>query len=124
MMGNGFVQVPKRNREKQESKSDRGRRNAGSYPLAGFDAVNDLNADMVNALKSNSSRWIHEEQKMSIFRWQEGYGAFSVSRSNEEAVASYIKRQKEHHPNRDFKSEFLEFLLRHEVEYDPRYIWE
>ena len=82
-------------------------------------------SDMVNAFKSNSSRWIHDEiSRMKIFRWQEGYGAFSVSRSNEDSVVQYIRQQKEHHKKRDFKSEFLDFLKRHDVEYDPDYIWE
>ncbi len=82
-------------------------------------------ADMVSALKSNSSRWIHEDiPRMKVFKWQEGYGAFSVSRSNEDSVVGYIRRQKEHHKKRDFKTEFLEFLQRHHVDYDPKYIWE
>ena len=82
-------------------------------------------SDMVNALKSNSSRWIHDETpQMKHFRWQEGYGAFSVSRSNESSVVEYIRRQKEHHRAKDFKTEFLEFLVRHEVDFDPKYIWD
>ena len=81
-------------------------------------------SEMVNAFKSNSSRWIHEKiPRMKIFSWQEGYGAFSVSRSNEEAVANYIRQQKSHHRRRDFKLEFLELLARHNIDYDPQYIW-
>jgi REP element-mobilizing transposase RayT len=81
-------------------------------------------SEMVNALKSNSSRWVHEEvSRMKIFAWQEGYGAFSVSRSNEETVAHYIRQQKSHHRKRDFKTEFLELLARHDLDYDPEYIW-
>ena len=46
-------------------------------------------SDMVNALKANSSRWVHDEiPRMKLFSWQEGYGAFSVSRSNEETVGN------------------------------------
>ena len=81
-------------------------------------------AEMVNAIKSNSSRWIHEEvPRRRGFAWQEGYGAFSVSKSSESDVMRYIQRQKEHHRRRDFKSEFLKLLDRHEIEYDKRYIW-
>jgi putative transposase len=81
-------------------------------------------SQMVNALKANSSRWIHEEAPaMKVFSWQEGYGAFTVSRSNEQNVADYIRGQKAHHRKRDFKSEFLDFLQRHAIEYDPQYIW-
>ena len=82
-------------------------------------------SEMVNALKSNSSRWIHDKSaQMKIFRWQGGYGAFSVSRSNEDSVVDYIRRQKEHHRTRDLRTEFLEFLIRQEVDYDPKYIWD
>ena len=82
-------------------------------------------AEVVNAVKSNSSRWIHEEFRSHRgFAWQEGYGAFSVSKSVEEAVISYIEHQREHHRKRDFKSEFVEMLDRHGIEYDKRYIWE
>jgi putative transposase len=60
---------------------------------------------MANALKSNSSRWVHEEiSDMQMFSWQEGYGAFSVSRSNEETVSNYIRQQNTHHRKRDFKN--------------------
>ena len=79
---------------------------------------------MVNVIKSNSSRWIHEEvPRARGFAWQEGYGAFSVSKSSEADVRRYIERQKEHHRRRDFKSEFIELLDKHEIEYDKRYIW-
>jgi putative transposase len=81
-------------------------------------------SEMVNALKSNSSRWIHEDiPHFEPFRWQEGYGAFSVSRSNEESVVRYIRNQKQHHEKLDFQSELLQFLAKHRIEYDERYIW-
>lgn len=81
-------------------------------------------SEMVNALKSNSSRWVHIEiPGMKVFAWQEGYGAFSVSRSNEEAVANYIRLQKSHHRKRDFRTEFLDLLRRHEIDFDAEYIW-
>jgi len=81
-------------------------------------------AEMVNAAKANSSRWIHEEfRNRKGFAWQEGYGAFSVSKSAEDNVTRYINHQAEHHRRRDFKNEFIELLERHEVEYDDRYIW-
>ncbi len=81
-------------------------------------------SELVNALKSNSSRWIHNEiTGMKIFRWQEGYGGFSVSRSNEKSVADYISNQKRHHQLRDFKSEFLQLLTRHGIEFDEKFIW-
>ena len=80
-------------------------------------------AEIVNALKSNSLRWIHDEVHRHGFAWQEGYGAFSVSKSSETDVRRYIQRQKEHHRKRDFKKEFIELLNKHGIEYDERYIW-
>jgi REP element-mobilizing transposase RayT len=82
-------------------------------------------SDAVRDIKSNSSRWIHETiADLRGFAWQEGYGAFSVSRSNVDDVKRYIGSQAEHHRVRSFQEEFLEFLKRHELEYDERYIWD
>jgi REP-associated tyrosine transposase len=82
-------------------------------------------ADFVNVVKSNSSRWIHEsDSKLRNFAWQEGYGAFSVSKSGEAAVIRYIKNQLEHHRKRTFKEELVALLDKHDVAYDPRYIWD
>jgi REP element-mobilizing transposase RayT len=62
-------------------------------------------AEVVNAVKSNSSRWIHNEfRNCRGFAWQDGYGAFSVSKSSERDVRRYIQRQKEHHARQDFKA--------------------
>jgi putative transposase len=82
-------------------------------------------AEVVRDIKSNSSRWIHETiANLRGFAWQSGYGAFSVSRSNLDDVKRYIASQQEHHRVRSFQEEFLEFLRRHELEYDERYIWD
>ncbi len=59
-------------------------------------------------LKGDSSKWIHEEfSKMRGFDWQDGYGAFTVSRSQIPEVIDYIKSQREHHPRRPFKKNIL-----------------
>jgi putative transposase len=82
-------------------------------------------ADMVNAYKSNSSRWISDTfGKRNWHSWQEGYAAFSVSRSQKQAVMNYIRNQQEHHKKHDFKQELLELLDRHEIEYDLRYVFD
>lgn len=82
-------------------------------------------AEMVNAMKANSSRWIHETfPNQKDFAWQSGYGAFSVSKSAEEKVMQYIRNQEEHHRRQDFKEEFIEFLNKHGVGYDDRYLWD
>ncbi len=80
-------------------------------------------SDVIRVLKSDSSKWIHVEMRQKHFAWQEGYGAFSVSRSNVVAVRTYIAQQEEHHRRRSFEEEYLEFLRRHEIEFDERYLW-
>jgi putative transposase len=81
-------------------------------------------ADFVNAVKSNSSRWIHESfAQLRHFAWQEGYGAFSVSKSEEGKIVRYISNQESHHRKRDFKEELIGLLDKHGIAYDKRYIW-
>lgn len=81
-------------------------------------------ADFVNAVKSNSSRWVHRSfAPLRNFAWQEGYGAFSVSKSGHQAVVRYIANQEKHHRKRTFKEELVTLLDKHEVEYDERYLW-
>jgi len=75
-------------------------------------------------LKGDSSKWIHETfQELRDFAWQEGYGVFTVSKSNLESVVSYIQKQREHHQQRTFQEEYLDFLQKHGIEYDERYVW-
>ena len=82
-------------------------------------------SDAIRLVKTNSSRWVHKTWKSrKAFAWQTGYGAFSVSRSNVSAVARYITDQEMHHRKVSFQEEFLSYLKRHEIPYDPRYIWE
>ncbi|SRR6266581_1551270 len=81
-------------------------------------------ADFVSVVKSNSSRWIHESfSRRRAFAWQEDYGAFSVSKSEENKVIAYIENQERHHSKRTFKDELIEFLEKYDVEYDLRYLW-
>ena len=76
-------------------------------------------------LKGGSSKWIKDTfPKLSGFAWQDGYGAFTVSKSNLPEVLTYIQNQPKHHRAKSFKEEFLAFLIRHEVEYDKRYLWD
>ena len=82
-------------------------------------------ADFVSTLKSNSSRWVHENfANRRGFAWHEGYGAFSVSKSEEPKVINYIRNQKEHHRKFTFKDELLRFLEKYQVQYDARYLWD
>jgi len=82
-------------------------------------------ADLVRLLKSNSSKWVHEEiPGNQSFAWQAGYGAFSVSQSQVPSVKKYIAGQEQHHLLKTFKEEFLEFLKKHDLPYDERYVWD
>jgi REP element-mobilizing transposase RayT len=81
-------------------------------------------SEVANALKANSSRWIHDALAVPAFAWQKGYGAFSVSPSADGVVREYIRNQEEHHRHRTFQEEYIDFLKRHEIEYDPRYVFE
>jgi putative transposase len=80
-------------------------------------------AEAMRTIKSVSSQWMHEKQGKRLFAWQEGYGAFSVGAAQISATIAYIQRQEEHHRRRDFQQEFLAFLKKNRVEYDPRYVW-
>jgi REP element-mobilizing transposase RayT len=80
-------------------------------------------ADSMRVVKTNSSRWVHETWgSKKPFAWQSGYGAFSVSRSNVPAVATYIEEQESHHHKRTFQEEFIELLVKHGIYYDPKYV--
>jgi putative transposase len=75
-------------------------------------------------LKGDSSKWIHEEfRNLRAFEWQDGYGGFTVSKSQVGHVIKYIKNQREHHRKRTFQDEYLELLNKHGVDYDQRYLW-
>jgi REP element-mobilizing transposase RayT len=80
-------------------------------------------AKAMREIKSASSRWMHETCDLHNFEWQEGYGAFSIGCSQTEATLAYIARQQQHHQTRDFQAEFIAFLKKHHVEYDPRFVW-
>ncbi|MBN1517228.1 IS200/IS605 family transposase [Candidatus Sumerlaeota bacterium] len=80
---------------------------------------------LMQDLKSHSSGWVHKTfSGHDQFQWQEGYGAFTVSKSQCARVQKYIANQEGHHQNRDFKSEFIALLNAHGCEYDEKYIWD
>lgn len=77
-------------------------------------------SDFVRLLKANSSKWISEKfDGFSGFKWQSGYGCFSVSESRIPVVAGYIDRQCEHHATVSFADELKVFLEKQEVDFDP-----
>ena len=82
-------------------------------------------SDFVGRIKSNTSKHINETSGLiRKFGWQEGFGAFTVSVSQKDNVASYIQRQAEHHAGELFEDEYIRLLDKHQVEYDPRYVWD
>lgn len=93
--------------------------------LVGYNNLNSTISDLVRDVKSNSSKMISEENWFNgKFSWQEGYGAFSYSKSQIDSVVKYILNQDEHHKKRNFKEEYLEFLSRFEIEYKDEYLFE
>ncbi len=81
-------------------------------------------SDLMRVVKARSSAWIKETYPANDdFAWQNGYGGFSVSKSNIDAVRRYIANQAEHHKTMTFQQEFIALLQRHGVDYNPDYIW-
>ena len=75
-------------------------------------------------LKGDSSKWLHEEfPDLRAFAWQEGYGAFTISKSNLPEDIAYIQNRRKHHQTRTFREEYREFLQKHGIEYDEQYLW-
>jgi len=82
-------------------------------------------AHAMNRWKSLSTGWLKDTfATLKDFAWQAGYGAFTVSESVKPQVIHYIQHQAEHHQKRTFQEEFVDFLKRHNVVYDPERIWD
>ncbi len=90
--------------------------------LASLGAVHCL-AAVLRDLKACSSKWMHEVVGDPMFGWQEGYGAFSVSRTQIEEMKRYIRRQEEHHRKKTFQEEYLDLLRENGIEFDERFLW-
>ena len=79
---------------------------------------------LMKDIKKDSSSWIKTKgSEFSNFHWQDGYGAFSIGKSEIPELKKYIASQKEHHRKRTFKEELIEFLDKYGVAYDERYLW-
>jgi REP element-mobilizing transposase RayT len=82
-------------------------------------------SDALRTIKANSSKWLRETKPAcTTFGWQDGYSAFTVSTSQVPSVRKYIRNQKNHHRQGDYKSELVGLLQKHGVEYDERYLWD
>ena len=92
--------------------------------LVSFDSIMSV-SKLVNLIKSNSTKWIHTTfPDKQYFVWQEGYGAFSVSKSQMNQITEYIKNQAEHHKKMSFQEEFRKFLLKYDIDINEKYLWE
>ncbi len=82
-------------------------------------------SELIRDIKANSSKWLNEEKvNHGKFHWQEGYGAFSYSQSQIRTVVEYIKNQQDHHRKKTFKEEYVSFLKKFNVPYDPKYVFD
>jgi REP element-mobilizing transposase RayT len=82
-------------------------------------------AKIAQLVKGGSSTWIHETfPELAGFAWQDGYGAFTVSKSALPDVKSYIADQRDHHRKQTYQQEYLALLQRHGIDYDERYLWD
>lgn len=81
--------------------------------------------ELVKVVKTESTKFINENNLVvGKFSWQEGYGVFSYSKSQKDAVSNYILNQAEHHRHISFREEYLDFLEKFEIEYDHKYVFE
>lgn len=82
-------------------------------------------ADLVSKVKSNSSRWIKDQDpSLRQFAWQGGYAVFSANYMERERLLNYIDGQEAHHRKVDPKQEYLAFLKEHDIVFDERYVWD
>lgn len=80
-------------------------------------------ADYMRELKTGTSRWISQEGIFPGFNgWQDGYGAFTISTREQDAVIRYIKDQQQHHQQTDYLDEYRRMLTEARIQYDDKYL--
>jgi hypothetical protein len=92
------------------------------YKLMDETAVTSEPVQITGKRTSDSSKWVHEELGIDAFAWQEGYGAFTISKSDLVSVRQYVQGQEEHYRKRSFQEEHRALLERHGIEFDKRYL--
>lgn len=81
-------------------------------------------SDLMRLVKGDSSEWVNSQKLIkSKFRWQEGYGAFSYSKSHTDNVIKYILNQEEHHRKQPFIEEYKQLLKNFEIDYNELYLF-
>lgn len=77
----------------------------------------------VQNLKAESTKWVRKQKLSPLFEWQDGFGAFSYSKSHVPAVIRYIQNQERHHRKETFLDEYRRLLTLFEVEWEEQYIF-
>ena len=80
-------------------------------------------SSLIQNVKTESTKWVKEQNLCPTFAWQEGYGAFSYSKSQVPDVIRYIQNQEEHHRKQSFLEEYKSFLKAFEIDFDEQYIF-
>jgi REP-associated tyrosine transposase len=82
-------------------------------------------SDLVREIKADSCNFINQQKWFpGTFNWQEGYGAFSYGHSQLGSIISYIQNQESHHSRKTFEQEYVQFLKKFDVPYNPKYVFE
>lgn len=82
-------------------------------------------SDNVREIKEHSTKFINGKNILrGKFYWQEGFGAFTVSKKDAPMILNYIKNQEEHHKKKSFKGEYLEFLQENEIDFKEEYLFD
>ena len=92
-----------------------------------FISLKNLNlpiSQLVKEIKVSSTNFINDKKFCKTkFYWQEGYGCFSYSKSQKEAVVKYIENQRQHHQKESFRAEYINFLNKFEIKFDEKYLF-
>jgi len=81
-------------------------------------------SDLMKFAKGESSEWINKNRiTPEKFYWQEGFGAFSYSRSQIKNVIHYIENQESHHQKQSFREEYIEQLKTFDIDFNEQYIF-
>lgn len=81
-------------------------------------------SDLAKEIIISSNNFIKEKKWLNQFSWQQGYGAFSYSRSSLGKVINYILNQPEHHKKTTFREEYIDFLTKFNIDHDEKYLFE
>ena len=82
-------------------------------------------SETVHDVKRSSTLFINRERLcLGKFSWQEGYGAFSYGRSQISDIYNYIENQQEHHKQKTFQEEYVQYLIKREMEFDEQFLYE